>query len=316
MDEVFYHEPVLLNETIDYLLNNSIGNTGKDNAVDSKKRVYVDCTLGGGGYTKKILDFSPQDTIVIAVDRDVHAIEHSGKVLSNYSNRVIYMQRNFGDISDIIKTAGYENVNGIVMDLGLSTYQLSHEAGFSYQFDTPLDMRADKDQRLTAKDILNTYDQKELARIFFSYGEMRYSRQIANEIVLSRKIKLFETTFDLVELIRSKVPPRFLNSDLSKLFQAIRIEVNNELENLEQVLTDATDVLEEGGRIVAVSYHSLEDRIVKNAFRSDEKLRVLTKKPIEASEEEIAINIRSRSAKLRAAVKNSVIRSSKNKYLK
>ncbi len=316
MDEVFYHEPVLLNETIDYLLNNSIGNTGNDNTIDSKKRVYVDCTLGGGGYTKKILDFSPKDTIVIAVDRDVFAIEHSKKVLSNYSNRVVYIQRNFGDIKDIIKTAGYENVNGIVMDLGLSTYQLSHEAGFSYQFDTPLDMRADKDQELRAKDILNTYDEKELARIFFSYGEMRYSRKIANEIVLQRKIKLFETTFDLVELIRSKVPPRFLNSDLSKLFQAIRIEVNNELENLEQVLKNATEVLAEGGRIVAVSYHSLEDRIVKNAFRSDEKLRVLTKKPIEASEEEIAINIRSRSAKLRASEKNSIIRRSKNKYMK
>lgn len=316
MDEVFYHEPVLLNETIDYLLNNSIGNTGNDNTIDSKKRVYVDCTLGGGGYTKKILDFSPKDTIVIAVDRDVFAIEHSKKVLSNYSNRVVYIQRNFGDIKDIIKTAGYENVNGIVMDLGLSTYQLSHEAGFSYQFDTPLDMRADKDQELRAKDILNTYDEKELARIFFSYGEMRYSRKIANEIVLQRKIKLFETTFDLVELIKSKVPPRFLNSDLSKLFQAIRIEVNNELENLEQVLKNATEVLAEGGRIVAVSYHSLEDRIVKNAFRSDEKLRVLTKKPIEASEEEIAINIRSRSAKLRASEKNSIIRRSKNKYMK
>ncbi len=314
MDEVFYHEPVLLEETIEYLYNS--GNESSKSSEDSKKRVYVDCTLGGGGYTKKILDFSSEDTIVIAVDRDVYAVEHSRKVLSDYSSRVIYMQRNFGDIKDIIKTAGYENVNGIVMDLGLSTYQLNHEAGFSYQQDTPLDMRADKDQELKAKDVLNTYEKDELAKIFYSYGEMRFSRQIADEIVLTRKNKSFETTFDVVEMLRSKVPPRFLNSDLSRLFQAIRIEVNNELENLERVLTDSTEMLSEGGRIAAVSYHSLEDRIVKNAFRSDEKLKVLTKKPIEATEEEIAVNIRSRSAKLRAAEKNSLIRSSKNKYMK
>jgi 16S rRNA (cytosine1402-N4)-methyltransferase len=314
LDEVFYHEPVLLNETIKYLFNSS--NEDTDPSDVSKKRVYVDCTLGGGGYTKKILDFSPENTLVIAVDRDVYAVEHSKKVLFNYSSRIIYMQRNFGDIKDIIKTAGYENVNGIVMDLGLSSYQLSHEAGFSYQQDTPLDMRADKDQELTARDILNTYDKDELAGIFYNYGEMRYSRQIADEIVLQRKNKSLETTFDVVELLKSKVPPRFLNSDLSKLFQAIRIEVNNELENLEHVLADSTGALSEGGRIVAVSYHSLEDRIVKNAFRSDEKLKILTKKPVEASEEEIAANIRSRSAKLRAAEKNSVIKSSKNKYKK
>jgi 16S rRNA (cytosine1402-N4)-methyltransferase len=310
LDEVFYHEPVLLKETLEYLLNSGTVSQA------TKKRVYVDCTLGGGGYTKKILDFSPEDTIVIAVDRDVYAVEHSRKVLSEYGNKVIFMQRNFGDITDIIKDAGFENVNGIVMDLGLSSYQLNHEAGFSYQQDTPLDMRADKSQEFTAKDILNTYGERELADILYKYGEMRYSRQIANEIVLSRKNKSIETTFELVELIRSKVPPRFLNSDLSKLFQAIRIEVNNELENLERVLKDSTDVLAEGGRIVAVSYHSLEDRIVKNAFRSDEKLKVLTKKPVEATEEEIEANIRSRSAKLRAAEKNSEIKVSKNKYMK
>lgn len=314
MDEVFYHEPVLLNETIEYLIEGS--NESYKASEDSKKTVYVDCTLGGGGYTKKILDFSPEDTIVIAVDRDVYAVEHCRKVLSEYGHNIIFMRRNFGDIKDIIKDAGFENVNGIVMDLGLSSYQLNHEAGFSYQQDTPLDMRADKSQELSAKDILNTYDQKELTNILYKYGEMRYSRQIANEIVLSRKNKSLETTFDLVELLRNKVPPRFLNSDLSKLFQAIRIEVNNELENLECVLTDSTEVLREGGRIVAVSYHSLEDRIVKNAFRSDQKLEVLTKKPVEASEYEIAVNARSRSAKLRAAEKNSIGKISKNKYMK
>ncbi len=313
MDEEFYHEPVLLNETLDFLINSSTGSP--KTSADSQKRVYVDCTLGGGGYTKKILD-STEDSVVIAVDRDVHAITHCGNVLSNYKERIIFMQRNFGDIANIIKDAGFEAVDGIVMDLGLSTYQLSHEAGFSYQQDTALDMRADKDQKLTAGDVMNTYDEKELAGIFYTFGEMRYSRQIAKEIVQQRKIKSFNTTFDVVELLKSKVPPRFLNSDLSRLFQAIRIEVNNELENLEQVLAEGTGVLNEGGRIVAVSYHSLEDRIVKNAFRSDEKLLVITKKPVEATEEEIEVNVRSRSAKLRAAEKNSKGKGSKNKYMK
>lgn len=313
MDEEFYHEPVLLNETLDYLFNSSTGSP--NTSADTEKRVYVDCTLGGGGYTKKILD-SIDDSVVIAVDRDVYAISHCRKVLSNYSERIIFMQRNFGDIFSIIKDAGFVSVNGIVMDLGLSTYQLSHEAGFSYQQNTPLDMRADKDQKLTAGDILNSYDEKELARIFYSFGEMRYSRQIAREIVQQRKVKNFETTFDVADLLKTKVPPRFLNSDLSRLFQAIRIEVNSELENLERVLAESTGVLKEGGRIVAVSYHSLEDRIVKNAFRSDEKLQVIIKKPVEATEEEIAANVRARSAKLRAAEKNSKGKGSKNKYMK
>ena len=313
MDEEFYHEPVLLNETLEYLFNSSAGSP--KTSGDSEKRVYVDCTLGGGGYTKKILD-SIIDSIVIAVDRDVHAIVYTKRVLAKYNDRIIFMQRNFGDIKDIVKEAGYDSVDGIAMDLGLSTYQLSHEAGFSYQKDTPLDMRADKDQKLTAGDVMNTYDEKELAGIFYNFGEMRYSRQIAKEIVLQRKQKSFETTFDVVELLRNKVPPRFLNSDLSRLFQAVRIEVNGELENLEKVLVNGTGVLKEGGRIVAVSYHSLEDRIVKNAFRTDEKLKIITKKPVEASEEEISANIRSRSAKLRAAEKSSVGKGSKNKYMK
>lgn len=313
MDEEFYHEPVLLNETLDFLVNSSTGSP--KTSADSQKRVYVDCTLGGGGYTKKILD-STEDSVVIAVDRDVHAITHCRNVLSNYIERIIFMQRNFGDIANIVKDAGFESVDGIVMDLGLSTYQLSHEAGFSYQKDTALDMRADKSQELTAGDVMNTYDEKALAEIFYTYGEMRYSRQIAKEIIQQRKIKSFDTTFDVVELLKSKVPPRFLNSDLSRLFQAIRIEVNNELENLKQVLEESTGVLNEGGRIAAVSYHSLEDRIVKNAFRSDEKLLVITKKPVEATEEEIAVNVRSRSAKLRAAEKNSKGKGSKNKYMK
>ena len=307
MNEEFYHEPVLLNETIMYLLGETGGNK-------ETNRVYVDCTLGGGGYTKKILDVTSEDTKVLAVDRDVYAIEHTKNVLSEYGSRVIFSQSNFGDIKKIVNEAGLEKIDGIVMDLGLSTYQLSNEDGFSYQKDTKLDMRADKSQQLTAADLLNTYTAQELADILYKFGEMRYSRQIAAEIVQQRSESKFETTFQLVELLKKKVPPRFLNSDLSRLFQAIRIEVNNELENLERVLKDSVELLSEGARIVAVSYHSLEDRIVKNALRADEQLKVLTKKPVEATEEEIAVNVRSRSAKLRAAEKSSEKKLSKNKY--
>ncbi len=291
MDEVFYHRPVLLNEASAYLLEN---NSSKGYGV------YVDCTLGGGGYTKKIIESQPEAK-VIAIDRDVYAIEHCRKVLAEFGSRVIFVQNNFGSIKQIIHDAGFEKVNGIVMDLGLSTYQLNYEDGFSYQKDTMLDMRADKSQKLTAKDVLNRYDEKQLTKIFYDYGELKYGRQFAKEIVHLRNKKKLETTFELVELIREKVPPRYLNSDLSKLFQALRIEVNSELSNLEKVLDDGAECLEEGGVIAAVSYHSLEDRIVKNKLRSNEKLKVLTKKPVEPGEEEVAGNIRARSAKLRAA---------------
>ena len=294
MDEVFYHEPVLLNKAMEYLL---ASNSSKGS------KVYVDCTLGGGGYTKKILDLLPEDTRVIAIDRDEYAIEHCEKVLSGLGAKVVFVQDNFGNLKSITESTGMNKVDGIVMDLGLSSYQIGFEDGFSYQRDTALDMRADKSQKLSAIDVLNKYDETEIARILFQYGELRYSRKIAKEIVLSRKKKKFETTFDLVEPVKNLVPPRFLNSDLSKIFQAVRIEVNSELQNLEKVLADSPEVLKEGGRVVAVSYHSLEDRIVKNSFRSSPFLKILTKKPVEASEEEISANTRARSAKLRAAEK-------------
>lgn len=293
MNEVFYHEPVLINKAISYLLDSG-----------SKKgyEVYVDCTLGGGGYTKKILEESPEAK-VIAIDRDVNAIEYSKKVLGEFENRIIFVQDNFGNIKQILKDAGFDKISGIVMDLGLSSYQLSNEEGFSYQKNTSLDMRADKEQKLTAKDVLNRYDEKEIMRVLYEYGELRYGKKIAKEIVVSRRNRKFETTFDLVELLRDMVPARYLNSDLSKLFQAIRIEVNNELVNLKRILEDSVESLEPGARIAAISYHSLEDRIVKNSFRSDGRLRVLTKKPIEPDETEIAANSRARSAKLRVAEK-------------
>lgn len=294
MNEEFYHEPVLVTETLEFLLHN------KDSAASG---IYVDCTLGGGGYTKKILEATPESFKVIAIDRDEFAIRHSKNVLSAFGARVIFVQDNFGNIKDILDREQISSICGIVMDLGLSSYQLSHEDGFSYQSNTPLDMRADKGQKLTAADVLNKYSERDIAEIFYRYGELRYSRQLAKEVVFFRKSKKLASTFDLVEAVKEKIPPRYLNSDLSKMFQAIRIEVNNELKNLENVLADSPGYLESGSRIVAVSYHSLEDRIVKTAFRSDEKLKVLTKKPVEAGDDEIELNVRARSAKLRAAEK-------------
>ncbi len=289
-----YHEPVLLDEAAELLLGN------KQSALSG---FYVDCTLGGGGYTKKILELTSSDTKVIAIDRDINSIEYCKVLLRDFSGRVIFVQDNFAGLARILNSLSVEKVSGIAMDLGLSSYQLEEEAGFSYQKDTALDMRADKSQALTAADVLNVYDESELFRIFKEYGELKYSRQITRDIAARRKVKKFETTFDLVETLREKIPPRFLNKDLSKAFQAIRIEVNGELENLKKVLTDSAGSLEIGGRIAAVSYHSLEDRIVKNYFRSNRELKVITKKPVEPGDEEIGLNVRSRSGKLRAAQK-------------
>jgi len=294
LDDNFYHEPVLLDKVKELLLTNK---------VSSDAKLYVDCTLGGGGYTKMILEETSPGTKVICIDKDDKAIEYSKKLLGAFSDRLFFSRGNFADIKQITGALGFEKVSGIVMDLGLSSYQIESEDGFSYLRETALDMRADRSQTLTAKEVLNAYDEKELSDIMYNYGELRYNRQIARDIVNSRKIKKFETTFDLVEVLKKKLPYKYMNRDLSKVFQALRIEVNNELENLEKVLDDSADILETGGRIIAVSYHSLEDRIVKNKFRSNDKFTVITKKPVEPSDDETGKNIRSRSAKLRAAEK-------------
>lgn len=294
----FYHEPVLLNEAISMLLCNT----------DScRSKVYVDCTLGGGGYTRKILEETPDDFKVIAIDRDGNSIRHSKEALSVFSNRIIFVKDNFSNIQNIIGRSLKSDVNpkvcGIVLDLGLSTYQLDYEEGFSYQKDTSLDMRAGEDTELTAADVLNNSGEKDLIKIFKEYGELKYYRQITRDIIEYRKQKKFETTGEIVEVLRKKIPPRYLNKDLSKVFQALRIAVNDELENLKMVLEGSVNSLEPGARIAAVSYHSLEDRIVKNFFRLNKDLKAVTKKPVTASESEIESNSRARSAKLRAAEK-------------
>jgi 16S rRNA (cytosine1402-N4)-methyltransferase len=294
LDEIFYHEPVLLEKVKELLLTN------KDSG---STKFYIDCTLGGGGYTKMILGETSPDVKVLGIDRDKNAIEFTKNKLEAFSSRLMFSRRNFADIKEIAGSFGAGKVGGIVMDLGLSSYQIESEDGFSYLRNTALDMRADGQQELTARDILNSYSEGELFKIMDNFGELKYSRQISRDIVQYRKEHQFETTFDLVELLKLKIPPRYLKGDLSKVFQALRIEVNNELYNLEKALDESADILEQGGRIIAVSYHSLEDRIVKNRFRGDKRLKVITKRPVTAGDDEISRNVRARSAKLRAAEK-------------
>lgn len=290
----YHHEPVMLLEATGLLV---------ENLSNDKPNILVDCTLGGAGYSRKLLDITSTDTKIAAIDRDEFAIKNAEEILSGDSSRVFLCKKNFADIKSIVGELFGENakIDGVVMDLGLSTYQIESEDGFSYQRETELDMRADKDQKLKAKDVLNKYDEKSLLKIFKEYGELKYTKQITRDIIEQRKQKKFDTTTELVELLKKKIPLRYLNRDLSKIFQALRIEVNNELENLKHALIDCIDILIPGGRIVVVSYHSLEDRIVKNIFRQSENLKVITKRPVLPSEEEVRINRKARSAKLRAA---------------
>ena len=296
MEQENYHEPVLLNEAVNFLLQN------KDSILS---KIFVDGTLGGGGYSKKILEQTEDDTNLIIIDKDIFSIEYNKKYLKNFLHRIIFCEDNFSNISSILNSSlkkfNKEKISGFVLDLGLSSYQLNFEDGFSYQKDTPLDMRADKSQSFTAREMLNDYKEDELMNVLKNYGELKYSRKIAKDIVYYREKNELKTTNDLVNAVKENIPPRYLNKDLSKIFQAIRIEVNDELENLKICLNNVVDFMEKGARIVVISYHSLEDRIVKNFFRSSGKLKIITKKPQTASDAEISKNVRARSAKLRAA---------------
>jgi 16S rRNA (cytosine1402-N4)-methyltransferase len=293
-----YHVPVLLEESISSILEN------KDSTAS---KIYVDCTLGGGGYTEEILRRTDDGVNVIAIDRDINSIEYCKKKLERFKNRIVYCCDNFANISEIlINSQVYKTnkkISGIVLDLGLSSYQLDKEEGFSYLRDTGLDMRADKTQELQAKDVLNGYSEIELLKIFKEYGELKYNKQITRDIISYRKEKRFERTSELVDLLKKKIPFKYVNKDLSKIFQALRIAVNDELGNLEKVLNDSVLFFEQGGRIAVISYHSLEDRIVKNFIRSNKELIAITKKPVTASKAEIKLNPKARSGKLRTAEK-------------
>lgn len=298
-----FHIPVLSHEAVELLINPEL-----------KNRVFVDGTLGAGGYTKLICEMTDDSDRVIAIDKDLNAISFAENELEFCANKLTILQGNFGEIKKLLLEIGISSISGIVLDLGLSSFQLEHEEGFSYMRDTPLDMRASKNDISTAADVINEYDGKELERIFEEYGDFGKARRLVSAIIQARKKKRIETTFGLAEVIDNeyKIGRKNKMDFLSKIFQALRIEVNNELDNLASVLEQSLELTEPGGRIVVVSYHSLEDRMVKNFFRDhyykkqkDEEegkfLNILTKKPVIPGFQEIKNNRRSRSAKLRAA---------------
>ena len=302
----FRHEPVLLEECIKGL------NIKKDG-------IYVDGTLGGAGHSKKILENLSKDGLLIGIDRDIQALDAAKKRLEKYKN-VKYIYGNHDDIENILNNLNIESVDGILLDLGVSSYQLDEKnRGFSYLGENELDMRMDKSQELTAKSVVNSYAEDELSKIIYEYGEERFSKQIAKNICLYRKDKEITTTKQLVDIIDKSIPG-FAKKDghpAKRTFQAIRIEVNNEIKPLYETTRKCITLLKKGGRLCIITFHSLEDRAVKNAFIDAEgkctcpkdlpycvcgyksEGKIINKKPIIATEEEQIRNSRSKSAKLR-----------------
>lgn len=290
------HIPVLLNETIDGL-------------TIHPGEVVVDGTLGGGGHTISILDRFGKDVKMICLDLDSDAISRVKEKVKDKNFDITFENEGFQDLEKILKNLGIEKVDKIMLDLGISSFQLEESGrGFTFQKDEPLLMTMKKDIRdddLTARDIVNTWDEKTLADIIYGFGEEKFSRRIAREIVNSRKEKPIETTFDLVQVI-NKAVGRFYKgkkiNEATRTFQALRIATNSELSNLEKVIEKGFDSLSSGGRMAIITFHSLEDRIVKRAFnllKEKGYAKVINKKPITPSEEELKSNSRSRSAKLR-----------------
>jgi len=288
-----------------------------------KDGIYVDCTLGGGGHTKEISKLAVEGK-VISIDRDDEAIQNFKKEKNIYKN-VITVKDNFSNIDKILEDLNINKIDGALLDLGVSSYQLDNpERGFSYNENYALDMRMNKDQKLTARHIVNGYTKDELKNIMYNYGEEKWADRIAEFIVKEREERFIEPTFDLVEIIKKAIP-RSARKDgphpAKRTFQAIRIEVNKELDVIEPTIKKIVDLLNEGGRICVITFHSLEDRIVKNTFKWLEKdcicppkqpicncnkkrqIKIITKKPIESTEGELKDNPRARSAKLRVAKK-------------
>ena len=309
----FKHKSVLLQETIDNL------NIRPDG-------IYVDGTLGGGGHSYEIASRLSSKGRLIGIDQDEAAIAAAGERLKPFADRVTIVRNNYCNMDMVLKDLGIERVDGILLDLGVSSYQLdTAERGFTYKTDAPLDMRMDRRQQMTAKDILNEYSEMELYRIIRDYGEDKFAKNIAKHIVQAREKKPVETTGELVEIIKAAIPAKIRmqkGHPAKQTFQAIRIELNRELEVLRDSLDDMIDFLNPGGRICIITFHSLEDRIVKNAFRTNEhpctcppdfpvcicgkkpRGTLVSRKPITPTEKELAENRRSRSAKLRIVEKN------------
>ena len=300
-----YHKPVLFDEVM-------------DNIITDKDAVYVDCTLGGGGHTEGILENSSKNSKVVAIDQDVQAIEFAKKRLEKYANKLQIFQDNFRNIDTAVYLAGFEKVDRILMDIGVSSNQLDNaKRGFSYRFEARLDMRMDSNLKISAYEVINNFSEKELADIIYKYGEEPKSRKIAKKIVEYRKIKAIETTTELADIVIKSIGKSMKRHPAKRTFQAIRIFVNKELEILSETLDKAVKLLGKNGKLLVITFHSLEDRIVKEKFREYENPctcpsdipicvcdkqslgKVITKKPIVAKELELAENNRAHSAKLR-----------------
>jgi 16S rRNA (cytosine1402-N4)-methyltransferase len=270
--------------------------------------VYLDCTVGAGGHSRAILDEMRGKVRIIGIDRDEEALKIASQELKEYKEQTTLIKANFKDLPQVIKEENVGLVNGIIYDLGLSSMQLdSQTRGFSFRWSAPLDMRMDSSQALTAAHLVGELSQKELEDIFFELGEERWARRIAEFIVEERRQNPIKTTLNLLEVMRRAVPAKFRRGRrthfATRVFQALRIKVNEELENLRVSLSYSFDLLQKEGRVCVISYHSLEDRIVKQKFNEakEEKLNILTKKVIRPSKKEVRINPRARSAKLRVA---------------
>ncbi len=302
----FKHKPVMLEQCINGL------NIKKDG-------IYVDGTLGGAGHSKEILKRLSNKGLLIGIDRDEDALNAAKENLKEFQN-VIYVHNNHDNIKEILEELKVDNVDGILLDLGVSSYQLDERnRGFSYLGENELDMRMDKSQKLTAKEVVNEYKEEDLANVIYEYGEERFSRQIAKNICKQRKEKEIKTTKELVDIIEKSIPKKFQNDGhpAKRTFQAIRIEVNNEIKPLYNTVLNSIDCLKPGGRLAIITFHSLEDRTVKNAYIEAKGKctcpkdlpycvcgakslgEIITKKPIIATDEEIKENSRSKSAKLR-----------------
>lgn len=306
----FKHYSVLLKESVDFLNVKSDG-------------IYVDATMGGGGHSYEILSRGAGK--LIGIDQDIEAIGAATKRLEEFGDKVTAVNRNFSNIREILADSGVDAIDGAVMDLGVSSYQLDNgERGFSYMHDAPLDMRMNRMNPRSAFEIVNGYSKDELTRIFYEYGEEKWSARIAEFIIKAREDKKIKTTFELNDIIKAAIPKKARldgGHPSKRIFQAIRIEVNGELEILKDAVSDFVDALKPGGVLSVITFHSLEDRIVKKTFAemakgctcpkefpvcvcgNTPKVKILTSKPMLPTDEELSENSRSKSAKLRAIVK-------------
>lgn len=305
--EQSFHQPVMVNEVLSRLLTNRRG-------------VYLDLTVGGGGHARALLQQLSQDGKLMGMDQDDEALAACAENLKPWENQVVLKHANFKYLADFLSEENVESVDGILLDLGVSSHQLNvGYRGFSFMNEGPLDMRMDRRQKKGAYHVVNTYSESELRRVIWEYGEEHRAGAIAKAVVRAREQKKIDSTASLAAVVAKAVHPGHLNKSLARVFQSLRIEVNWELENLRLVLQAGMDHLKPGGRMVVLSYHSLEDRLVKRFFRENEKrctcppefpqcicgrpgtLKILTKRPVTAGAEEVEKNPRARSAKLRTA---------------